>query len=104
MQHMVYRAIIRYLKKQYPGEMKGIMKRAERILPQVEELTVYYECAMTNAATKIFCRMSGKRLFTPKGIEGMKATAALRAGDRNPYSWNRHVSQNLIENGKTTTC
>ena len=29
-----------------------------------------------------------KEKFTPKDIEGMKATAKLRAGDRNPYSWN----------------
>ena len=26
--------------------------------------------------------------FTPKDIAAMKATAALKAADRNPYSWN----------------
>ncbi len=36
MQQMIYRAIIRYLKKHYPGEVKGIMKRAERILPRLK--------------------------------------------------------------------
>ena len=56
--------------------------------PTVEELTVFYESAMTVTATKIFCRMAGKNKFTKKDTEGMKATAALRAGDRNPYSWN----------------
>ena len=32
--------------------------------------------------------VSGKSKFTEKDIAGMKATAALRAADRNPYSWN----------------
>lgn len=32
--------------------------------------------------------MSGKQKFTQKDIESMKQTAALRAADRNPYSWN----------------
>ena len=35
-----------------------------------------------------FCRKSGKSKFTPKDIAAMKATATLRAADRNPYSWN----------------
>ncbi len=56
--------------------------------PSVEETTRYYEHAMTNMATKIFCRMGGKKKFSERDIEGMKQTAALRAGDRNPYSWN----------------
>ena len=56
--------------------------------PSLEELTDYYEAAMTMVATKIFCGMAGKSKFSEKDIAGMKATAALRAGDRNPYSWN----------------
>ncbi|MCR5649700.1 MAG: L-2-amino-thiazoline-4-carboxylic acid hydrolase [Lachnospiraceae bacterium] len=56
--------------------------------PTVEELTDYYEAAMTNTVTKIFCRKGGKIKFSEKDIEGMKATAALKAADRNPYSWN----------------
>ncbi len=56
--------------------------------PSVEEVTRYYEHAMTNAATKIFCRMGGKKKFTDSDIDGMKKTASLKAGDRNPYSWN----------------
>lgn len=56
--------------------------------PGVEELTDYYAAAMTMSATKIFCRRGGKIKFTKKDIDGMKATAALNAADRNPYSWN----------------
>jgi len=32
--------------------------------------------------------MGGKKKFIDSDIEGMKKTAALRADDRNPYSWN----------------
>ena len=35
-----------------------------------------------------FCRKSGKSKFTAKDIAAMKATAALKAADHNPYSWN----------------
>jgi len=56
--------------------------------PSVERATAYYREAMMTGTMKWFCRMSGKRKFTPKDIEGMRATAALRAADRNPYSWN----------------
>ena len=34
------------------------------------------------------CSKSGKKKFTEKDIAGMQATAALKAADRNPYSWN----------------
>lgn len=37
---------------------------------------------------RITLRKSGKRKFTKKDICDMKATAALKAADRNPYSWN----------------
>ena len=56
--------------------------------PTLEDATTYYEHAMTNFATKAFCRMGGKKKFTPEDIDGMKKTAAFRAADRNPYSWN----------------
>lgn len=56
--------------------------------PDVERLTTYYADAMMTKPVKWFCRMSGKSKFTEKDIAGMKATAALRAADRNPYSWN----------------
>lgn len=35
-----------------------------------------------------YCKMGGKIKFTDKDIERMKATAALKAADRNQYSWN----------------
>ena len=56
--------------------------------PNVEKLTAFYAQAMMNAPTRWFCRMSGKRKFTDADLQGMKDTAALRAADRNPYSWN----------------
>ena len=56
--------------------------------PNVEWLTVYYADAMMTGPMKRFCRKSGKNKFTDKDIAGMKATAALKAADRNPYSWN----------------
>ncbi len=56
--------------------------------PDVERLTDYYAKAMMTKPMKWFCRKSGKNKFTEKDIAGMKATAALHAADRNPYSWN----------------
>ena len=56
--------------------------------PGVDELTDFYAKAMMNAPTRWFCRMSGKKKFTDKDLEGMKKTAALKAAERNPYSWN----------------
>ena len=56
--------------------------------PSVEKLTDYYAKAMMTAPMRLFCRMMGKQKFSAKDIRGMKATAELRAADRNPYSWN----------------
>ena len=58
------------------------------VRPSVEDLTVYYREAMMTPVMRWFCRKSGKRKFSRKDIEGMKKTAALRAADRNSYSWN----------------
>ena len=63
-----------------------ILSMPER--PDVEQLAVYYANAMMTKPMKWFCHNSGKSKFTEKDISGMKATAALRAADRNPYSWN----------------
>ena len=63
-----------------------ILSMPER--PDVEQLTVYYANAMMTKPMQWFCRKSGKSKFTEKDIAGMKATAALKAADRNPYSWN----------------
>ena len=56
--------------------------------PSVEKLTEYYAKAMMTGPMRWFCRMMGKKKFSPQDIQGMKATAALNAADRNPYSWN----------------
>ena len=56
--------------------------------PEVGPLTEYYDKAMMTKPMKWFCRKSGKSKYTAKDIAGMKATAALKAADRNPYSWN----------------
>ena len=56
--------------------------------PEVDSLTDFYARAMMTKLMKWFCRKSGKVKYTSKDIAGMKATAALRAADRNPYSWN----------------
>jgi hypothetical protein len=56
--------------------------------PSVEKATEYYRESMMTGAMKWFCRQGGKKKFTDADIKGMKDTAALRAADRNPYSWN----------------
>ena len=63
-----------------------ILSMPER--PDVERLMKYYAKAMMTKPMKWFCRKSGKSKFTEKDIAGMKAIAALKAADRNPYSWN----------------
>ena len=56
--------------------------------PDVDRLTDYYAKAMMTGPMRWFCRKSGKKKFTEADLAGMRATAALRAADRNPYSWN----------------
>ena len=56
--------------------------------PDVEDATAFYAQAMMTAPTRWFCRMGGKRKFTDADLQSMRETAALRAADRNPYSWN----------------
>lgn len=63
-----------------------ILSMPER--PDVERLTDYYAKSMMTAPMRWFWRKSGKSKFTEKDIADMKATAALKAADRNPYSWN----------------
>ncbi len=63
-----------------------ILSMPER--PALEKLTEYYAKAMMTKPMRWFCRKAGKTKFTAKDIAGMKATAALKAADRNPYSWN----------------
>lgn len=56
--------------------------------PDVDGLTDYYAKAMMTEPMKWFCRKCGKVKYTPRDIASMKATADLKAADRNPYSWN----------------
>jgi len=56
--------------------------------PTIEKLTEYYSKSMMIKPTILFCRMGGKIKFSHKDIENMKKTAAFKAADRNPYSWN----------------
>ncbi len=57
-------------------------------LPTVEDATVYYEKTMMNGLVRWFCKRTGKNKYSEADIRSMKNTAKLRAGDRNPYSWN----------------
>jgi len=56
--------------------------------PDIPQATEYYRKSMMTELMKWFCRKSGKSKFTKKDIRGMRETAALKAADRNPYSWN----------------
>lgn len=56
--------------------------------PDVERLTTFYAKSMMTPAMRWFCRKSGKKKFTETDIQNMKASAQLKAADRNPYSWN----------------
>lgn len=53
-----------------------------------EEMTAYYRKSMMTGAMRWFCKHSGKKKFTEQDIRSMKETAAFKAADRNPYSWN----------------
>lgn len=57
-------------------------------LPGVEDATEYYKKSMMTGMMQWFCRMSGKKKYSEADINSMKDTAKLKAGDRNPYSWN----------------
>jgi hypothetical protein len=70
------------------GAMLGAFLLAMEEKPTVEKLTAYYERAMMTPLMRWFCRVSGKKKFSKKDIQAMRETAALRAADRNPYSWN----------------
>ena len=56
--------------------------------PPLEKLTEYYRRSMMTAPTRWFCRMSGRQKYSEKDVANMRRTAALRAADRNKYSWN----------------
>ena len=75
--------------------------------PSVERATDYYRESMMTGAMRWFCRQSGKKKFTDPDIKGMRETAALRAADRNPYSWNMDFlpyADNSGYEARFTTC
>ena len=53
-----------------------------------EQMTVYYRESMTTNAMKWAMGCSGRRKFKKRDIASMKKTAAMKAADRNRYSWN----------------
>lgn len=57
-------------------------------LPSVEDATEYYKNTMMTGLVRWFCRRTGKKKYSEADIQSMKNTAKLKAGDRNPYSWN----------------
>lgn len=56
--------------------------------PNVERLKLFYCSAMVTGPARLFYRKAGRSKFTDADIRQMQETAALRAADRNPYSWN----------------
>ena len=56
--------------------------------PSLSQVTEYYEKSMMTKPMHLFCRFSGKKKFTDQDYEAMKKTAAFKAAERNPYSWN----------------
>ncbi len=76
-------------------------------LPTVEDAAVYYEKSMMNGLVRWFCKRTGKNKYSEADIQSMKNTAKLRAGDRNPYSWNMEFYEYEDGSGyeaRFTTC
>ena len=60
-------------------------------LPETDKLAAYYEKAMMIKPMILFCKLAGKTKFSEKDLAGMRQTAAFKAADRNPYSWNMEL-------------
>lgn len=56
--------------------------------PDADKMAAYYRESMMIPVVKKFFRMMGRQKFTDNDVNSLKATAALKAADRNPYSWN----------------
>ncbi len=54
----------------------------------LDKMSVYYRDSMMTGAMRWFCRQSGRKKFGKSDIDKMKRAAALKAADRNKYSWN----------------
>jgi hypothetical protein len=79
--------------------MLGAFLLAMEEKPTLETLTEYYERSMMTPLMKWFCRRSGRNKFSAKDVQSMRETAALRAADRNPYSWNMEFYEYPDGNG-----
>lgn len=76
-------------------------------LPGVEDATEYYEKTMMTGLVRWFCKRTGKNKYSEADIQSMKNTAKLKAGDRNPYSWNMEFYEYEDGSGyeaRFTTC
>lgn len=56
--------------------------------PNLDDLTLFYKNGTMTSLTRFFCKLAAKQKFSIKDIENMKKSAKLKAGNRNPYSWN----------------
>ncbi len=54
----------------------------------IDRMTDYYRGSMMTGPMQWFCRQGGRKKFGKQDIVKMKRTAALKAADRNRYSWN----------------
>ncbi|MCR5564182.1 MAG: L-2-amino-thiazoline-4-carboxylic acid hydrolase [Gammaproteobacteria bacterium] len=59
--------------------------------PSLDIMTDYYRESMGNWATKVFCKMAGKKKFSKSTYDKYEKTASFKAADRNPYSWNMEL-------------
>lgn len=59
--------------------------------PDVDTLTTYYANAVMTPMVSAMFRASAKSRYSEKSIAHLKANEALRAADRNPYSWNMEL-------------
>lgn len=57
-------------------------------IPPLTQIMDYYTKSMMTLPMRWFCQMSGKQKFSSMDIKNMKAVAALRPADRNPYFCN----------------
>ena len=64
--------------------------------PTLEQMTEYYAKAMMIGPMRAFCRMAGKKKFSKKDVDGMKATAALNA-EKAMYTQNDPSSSRIGE-------
>ncbi len=70
--------------------------------PTLEQMTEYYAKAMMIGPMRAFCRMAGKKKFSKKDVAGMKATAVLKAADRNRFPAMCALDYAMSEAGGTT--